>query len=255
MTEQEKNEELRAYIELWGYRRFRKALDQSIQPLLNSLKESNSIGFTYALQALLYNAQPVDESVREFYEFAWYKQSDSFVNWANTTYDAGLEKNDPYMKRMLSSYYSTIGIQHSQIINDTSRRRIDEAFKAAFANNESVTDFEKRLVQEVQMNKSRARIISRTESVMLLNKVMIENAQLLPFEVNKIWIHDHPNLPRNWHLALNNTKKPLMIPFDVLGIPMQYPGDPIGGPENNIGCKCSMLIVPRKDEDGNLIYS
>jgi len=88
-----------------------------------------------------------------------------------------------------------------------------------------------------------------------LNKVMIENAQLLPFEVNKIWIHDHPNVPRNWHLALNNTKKPLLVPFDVLGIPMQYPGDPIGGPENNIGCKCSMLIVPRKDEDGNLIYS
>ena len=85
---------------------------------------------------------------------------------------------------MLSSYYSTIGIQHSQIINDTSRRRINEAFQAAFANNESVTDFEKRLVQEVQMNKSRARIISRTESVMLLNKVMIENAQLLPFEID-----------------------------------------------------------------------
>jgi len=35
-----------------------------------------------------------------------------------------------------------------------------------------------------------------------------------------------------------------MIPFDVGGIPMQYPGDPIGGAENNIGCKCSLVIVP-----------
>lgn len=255
MTQEEKDAELRAYIELWGYRRFRKALDQSIQPLLNSLKESNSIGFTYALQALLYNSQPVDESIREFYEFAWWKQSDAFVNWANTNYNAGLSPNDPNMQRLLNSYYNSIGIEHSKLINDTSRKRINEAFQAAFANNETVDEFEKRLINEVQMNKSRARMISRTESVMLLNRVMIEQAQMLPFEVNKVWIHDHPREPRNSHLALNKVKKPLMIPFDVGGIFMQYPGDPIGGAENNINCKCSLIITPRKDEDGNLISS
>lgn len=255
MTQEEKDAELRAYIELWGYRRFRKALDQSIQPLLNSLKESNSIGFTYALQSLLYNSQPVDESIREFYEFAWWKQSDAFVNWANENYSAGLNSNDPNMQRQLSAYYASIGVEHSKLINDTSRKRINEAFQAAFANNETVDEFEKRLINEVQMNQSRARMISRTESVMLLNRVMIEQAQMLPFQVNKVWIHDHPKEPRNTHLALNKVKKPLLVPFDVGGIFMQYPGDPIGGAENNINCKCSLIITPRKDEDGNLISS
>lgn len=252
MTDQE---ELRAYIELWAYRKFRKALNQSINPLLTSLKESNSIGFTYALQAMLYNPQPIDESIREFYEFAWWTQSNAFVRWANTNYDAGLSFNDPIVQRELNAYYNSIGIEHSKLINDTSRKRINEAFQAAFDNNESVDEFEKRLINEVQMNKSRARMISRTESVMLLNRVMIEQAKLLPFEVNKVWIHDHPREPRNTHLVLNKVKKPLMIPFDVGGVFMQYPGDPIGGAENNINCKCSIVIVPKKDEDGNLISS
>jgi hypothetical protein len=244
MTEEEKNAELRAYLELWAYRKFRKAMNQSINPLLNSLKESNSIGFTYALQAMLYDPMPIDNAITEFYEFAWWSQSSAFVRWANTTYNAGLSDRDPIVIREFNAYYNTIGVEHSKIINDTSRRRIDEAFQQAFANDETVEEFQKRLVQEVQMNKSRARIISRTESVMLLNRVMIEQAKLLPFEVNKVWVHDHPLTPRNWHLALSGTKKPLMIPFDVEGIPMQYPGDPIGGAENNIGCKCSLVIVP-----------
>jgi hypothetical protein len=244
MTEQEKNEELRAYLELWAYRRFRKAMNQSINPLLNSLKESNSIGFTYALQAMLYDPMPIDSAITEFYEFAWWSQSSAFVRWANTNYNAGLIDRDPIVIREFNAYYNSIGVEHSKIINDTSRRRIDEAFQQAFANDETVEEFQKRLVNEVQMNKTRARIISRTESVMLLNRVMIEQAKLLPFEVNKVWVHDHPLTPRNWHLALSGTKKPLMIPFDVEGIPMQYPGDPIGGAYNNIGCKCSLVIVP-----------
>ena len=258
MTQEEFDTKLQKYLEVYGYRLFSKALKQSIQPILDALRESESVAFSYQLSGMLYTGVPIAEAMQTFYNTSWNKQSRGYVKWlkanlpAQATIGVGFE--NPIMDAALKEYFATIGGQHIKDINDTSLKRIQKAFQTALENNEGFRGAERRLMKEVDMSKTRARMIARTESLMVTNACKYTQAELLPIEMEKTWIHDHPKMPRDWHIELNGKTIDLNEKFNADGSMMKHPGDPNGGAHNNINCKCTMLTKAKLDKENNIIY-
>ena len=258
MSQEEFDTKLQKYLEVYGYRLFSKALKQSIQPILDALRESESVAFSYQLSGMLYTEAPIAEAMQTFYNSAWNKQSRGYVKWlkanlpAQATIGVGFE--NPIMDAALKEYFSTIGGQHIKDINATSLKRVQSAFQTALENNEGFRGAERRLVKEVGMSKTRARLIARTESVMVTNASKYTQSELMPIYMEKTWVHDHPKMPRDWHVTLSGKTIDLDKKFNANGYMMKHPGDPAGGIENNANCKCTMLTKAKLDKENNIIY-
>jgi hypothetical protein len=258
MTQEEFDTNLQKYLETYGYRLFSKALKQSIQPIIDALNESESVAFTNSIAGMLYTGVPIADAMQTFYNTAWNKQSRGYVKWlkANLPPEAtiGVGFENPIMDAALKDYFNTIGGQHIKDINDTSLRRVQSAFQTALENNEGFRGAEKRLIKEVGMSKTRARLIARTESLMVTNAAKYTQSEILPIVMEKTWLHDHPKMPRDWHVALSGKTIDLDKKFNVQGTMMRHPGDPAGGLENNANCKCTMLTKAKLDKQNNIIY-
>jgi len=258
MSQEEFDIKLQQYLEVYGYRMFSKALKQSIQPIIDALNQSESVAFTNSIAGMLYTGVPISTAMQTFYNTAWNKQSRGYVKWlkANLPPEAtiGVGFENPIMDAALKEYFNTIGGQHIKDINDTSLRRVQSAFQTALENNEGFRGAEKRLIKEVGMTKTRARLIARTESVMVTNAAKFTQSELMPIEMEKTWLHDHPKMPRDWHIALSGKTIDLDKKFNADGRMMKHPGDPAGGIENNANCKCTMLTKAKLDKENNIIY-
>jgi hypothetical protein len=259
MSQEEFDIKLQLYLETYGYRMFTKALKQSIQPIINALNESESVAFTNSIAGVLYTEVPIADAMQTFYNTAWNKQSRGYVKWlkANLPESAtlGVGFENPIMDAALKDYFNTIGGQHIKDISDTTLKKVQSAFQTALDNNEGFRGAEKRLIKEVGMSKTRARMIARTESVTVTNAAKYTQSEILPIVMEKTWIHDHPKTPRDWHVKLNRTTIDLDKKFNMInGVEMKHPGDPAGGAENNINCKCTMLTKAKLDKENNIIY-
>jgi hypothetical protein len=258
MSQEEFDTKLQQYLEVYGYRMFSKALKQSIQPIIDALNQSESVAFTKSIAGMLYTEVPIADAMKTFYNTAWNKQSRGYVKWlkANLPPQAtiGVGFENPIMDAALKEYFNTIGGQHIKDINATSLKRVQEAFQRALENNEGFRGAERRLIKEVGMSKTRARLIARTESVMITNAAKFTQSELMPIEMEKTWLHDHPKMPRDWHIALSGKTIDLDKKFNVEGTMMRHPGDPAGGIENNANCKCTMLTKAKLDKENNIIY-
>jgi hypothetical protein len=258
MTQEEFDTKLQKYLEVYGYRLFSKALRQSIQPILDALKQSESVAFSYSISAMLYTEVPIANAMQVFYSKAWSKQLRGFITYLKETLPAsatiGVGFENPIMDAALKEYFATIGGQHIRDINATSLKKIQSAFQTALQNNEGFRGAERRLIKEVEMSKTRARMIARTESLMVTNACKFTQAELMDIEMQKTWLHDHPKMPRDWHIDLSGKTIDLNEKFNADGTLMKHPGDPAGGAKNNINCKCTTIIKAKLDEENNIIY-
>jgi len=258
MSQEEFDIKLQLYLEVYGYRMFSKALKQSIQPIIDALNQSESVAFTNSIAGMLYTEVPIADAMKTFYNTAWNKQSRGYVKWlkANLPPEAtiGVGFENPIMDAALKEYFNTIGGKHIKDISDTTLKKVQSAFQTALDNNEGFRGAEKRLIKEVGMSKTRARLIARTESVMITNAAKYTQSEILPIEMEKTWLHDHPKMPRDWHIALSGKTIDLDKKFNADGRMMKHPGDPAGGIENNANCKCTMLTKAKLDKENNIIY-
>ncbi len=57
------------------------------------------------------------------------------------------------------------------------------------------------------------------------------------------------------HIEVDGDKVPEEGMFNVQGNKLLYPGDLVNGhPSNTINCRCALALVPKRDEDGRLIF-
>lgn len=92
------------------------------------------------------------------------------------------------------------------------------------------------------INKNRALLIARTESLTAMNYISHE-ASIQQGVTSKAWLHSIGKSKdyREAHLAISEKVIPINEKFYVNGVFMDYPGDPAGGAENNCNCRCSVL--------------
>lgn len=118
-------------------------------------------------------------------------------------------------------------------------------------NGVSINDIVKQLTGS-DLSYQRSRTIARTETVKAANYGAMQSVKKLGYDTLKIWISARDNrtrrIPRDQadHLHANGMKVPMDEPFKIkdkkgLGyVNMMQPGDPAGGAENCVNCRCTV---------------
>ena len=89
--------------------------------------------------------------------------------------------------------------------------------------------------------------IGRNEGVALFNATRLAKAQLEEQDtgqpLDKMWLSLHDDRVRTTHQHADRQRRPLAADFQVGGFSLRYPGDPLGPPEEVIGCRCVVVVL------------
>jgi hypothetical protein len=255
---------LQTYYAL-GYKRFRYALNQSIHPVLDLIKSTNSSLMAQGMSSQLISEVPISKAIRDFN----YYVSDRTARYLYKTYlkfipeeaNLGIGFGSDKFKYEMGQYMANEGAEHIRKITETTRERVRKAFIDGAREEDTLAKLRKRIVDYTQggldgriNRRARAMLIARTETLMSTAKAKELQFESYQVELEKEWIHDHPKVPRESHLAVNGKVVDKEDSFIVGGVKMRYAGDPRGGISNNANCRCSTIYKPKLDKDGNVIW-
>lgn len=136
-------------------------------------------------------------------------------------------------------------------ITQTTMKNIRDALNKSI---EEGWGFEKTVseLKNLDILKSRARMIVRTESVRAMNYAQLKAADNEKYEVIKTWIaiEDKRTRIQHTHAGVDGEVRDLYTPFSNN---LLFPGDPEGPPEQTINCRCTMGYTFKTDLEGNFI--
>ncbi len=107
--------------------------------------------------------------------------------------------------------------------------------------------------------------IARTESTSAANFGALQSSHVSGFVMEKEWISANDARTRGKkpttgydHYHMNGIKVPQDGKFTLTSSEfgtdlLEFPGDPEGKPGNLINCRCTIALVPKRDDDGNFI--
>lgn len=94
---------------------------------------------------------------------------------------------------------------------------------------------------------NRARVIAQTETTRAYGAGTLaggmEQSRLTGRLLRKRWDTEHDERVRVSHRAVDGEVRDLAMPFYVDGVPLMFPGDPMGPPETVINCRCDLVIL------------
>ncbi len=102
--------------------------------------------------------------------------------------------------------------------------------------------------------------IVRTETTAAANQGAIQAGESSGIQWEKEWISSKNARTRRKpddvfdHYDIDGLKVPKAEKFNVQGDLLDYPGDPKGQPANVINCRCTVAVVPKRDENGRIIF-
>jgi uncharacterized protein with gpF-like domain len=74
-----------------------------------------------------------------------------------------------------------------------------------------------------------------------------ETGQMRAFRISgvnqKQWLSQRDGRVRESHDLVDGQQVAINQNFDVMGVPLEFPGDPVGPPEEIINCRCTMIPV------------
>ena len=125
-----------------------------------------------------------------------------------------------------------------RIINDVLSQTVSEGLGAY----ETATRIRKGLIEEgIKYNQWRALRIARTEIMTASNIGSMEGAKATGEALEKFWIATYDSRTRDTHMVIEAQNPKMMNEtFQVGMYNMQHPGDPAGGAEEVINCRCTI---------------
>lgn len=125
-----------------------------------------------------------------------------------------------------------------RIINGVLEQSVNEGLGAY----ETATRIKRGLIDDgIQYNQWRALRIARTEIMTASNLGSMEGAKATGEALEKFWISTYDSRTRDTHRVVESQNPKMMNePFLVGMYQMQHPGDPAGGPEEVINCRCTI---------------
>lgn len=100
---------------------------------------------------------------------------------------------------------------------------------------------------------NRAVVIARTEAIGALNAAKLESFRAMAEEepdtvFEKVWLATLDVRTRETHRDADGQRVPLGGAFEVGGFSLEFPGDPLGPPQEVINCRCSPLLAEQGEE-------
>ena len=139
----------------------------------------------------------------------------------------------------------------------------DEVYNLVFAeitdtvnaggDNEQVADRVDRVLEYSGSERwpNRARTIAQTEVTRAYGAgtlaAGIEQSRATGRLLQKRWDTEHDTRVRVSHRDVDGQVRDLGMPFYVDGVPLMFPGDPVGPPESVINCRCDLVILNERE--------
>lgn len=164
-------------------------------------------------------------------------------------------------RELINAYLRLYGAGKVRGITETTRRWIVNEIAKGQENNMSFDQVAKMLLSS-DIPKSRAKRISRTETVKFMNLGRFLAADKSNFEKEKVWVSAHDarvrpgeRASRFDHHDAHIQRTDLYESFKVSGEKLMFPGDTSLGASagNVINCRCSFALQSKRDEQGRLI--
>lgn len=140
---------------------------------------------------------------------------------------------------------------------DTMIAVLQEAIDKGWGIDETVKHLE-----DLPLSATQAARIVRTEITRAANTGAMAAGDTFQYEQNKEWISAHDNRVRGYdpkdhasHVALDGQRIDIEDVFvdPRNGDQLRFPGDPLASAESTINCRCSIVLVAKRNDSGRLI--
>jgi len=153
-------------------------------------------------------------------------------------------KKKSYVEGIYQNYMHLYGAQQVRYITETSRNDLQSAFSDVDL---SQDELQTAVTTSLGASAMRAAVIARTETHNAAQYAAIESVKNLANESGKVflkaWVATEDERTRQDHADMDpDNYIPLTQMFDVGGTSMDRPGDPSGGPEQTINCRCVVVM-------------
>jgi len=219
--------------------RITKALEECIAPVLKEIDKGN-------YKTSIVRKADKQPLVRA-YKWLWLTWGKRYGNWFINNFDIPRRKD--FFEDELEVIFAKKTAKKIVLLYGTTQDllipAVQDAIKLA---NEgaSIAKISKEIRKQITdvggaISKGRATTIARTEVIGASNSASYASAKSTGLEIQKAWITGGANI-RDTHLeAEAQGWIPMNDKFQVGGYEMEYPGDPSGGPEEVINCKCTLI--------------
>ena len=181
-----------------------------------------------------------------------------FANWYVNNFQKFITKSvntkpfDDIWRNSFASYGSAIGAQRVTLVSGTAKQTLIKITERLMRDPEFMTlgAVERGRILRNQFNRYsqyQAERLVRTEATAAANFAQTQAAQTIfpPEQLQKEWIASFDDRVRDSHSEAGGSNPiPANQPFIVGGNEMMFPGDPAGGAEECINCRCSVAYFP-----------
>lgn len=168
---------------------------------------------------------------------------------------------DLYESKFLRSIYEWVQTNLGQRIVDVNEYTIEliqQLVTDSIDRNYSVSQMRaylERSLNSPKFTRVRSLRIARTETTTAANHAAFEASEESDLVLDKEWISVLLPTTRHDHRLEDGTAVPKDQRFKMAdGTLMLYPGDPSGPARQVINCNCTIAFVPRRDNNGMLIF-
>ena len=141
----------------------------------------------------------------------------------------------------VQDYIDQFGAQKVDSISDTTKQDIRDILDEGYINGNSVGDIANAIEDASDGLDGRGMTIARTELGGAANYGSFMGASSTGLDLEKGWLAVEDDRTRPDHSDVDGTFVAMGDSFDVGGGPMDYPGDPSGGPDETINCRCTII--------------
>lgn len=246
---------------------FTKTIESDINDFVRDVREIGPEAARSKLGAYAWNVEMM-EVMNKLYR-------ESAVMFGNASYRAigqmGQKASDQYGLNSsfideILNFLVTYGFWLVSLITQTTKRRLNVLVTMLIAEGKTREEIAAAIESDAELKslKSRGKTISRTEVMRASNYSLYLAATKHPYEVEKVWVSRRDGrtrrIPKDYydHWDLDGQTKPLNEPFvsrDKVGriIVSDMPGDPRTPKGFTINCRCTVMFVPKRDNNNNII--
>jgi len=168
-------------------------------------------------------------------------------------------------RQLIINYIHNKGLRRVTMIRNSFINDLANAITKRFDSNmpiDELTQIVSDIVDDPNYYRWQSARVARTETTAAMNFGGMKSADQFGFVLDKEWLSAHDNRVRTHakgdrydHREMDGKKVARHEPFVFNNgfDSLQYPGDPEGEAGNIINCRCSVIMVPRRDKNGRLV--
>lgn len=262
---QQQHIKLKARVQLRTEAKYRSFIREALNnQVLQFLITADQFGFRAALQLVdsVVTQGPIETVLRELYYVEGPKAAKREERYFQAMYGkefdtmrrSGSVKAFTFFKdwaKVFQDFFNTIGFTEVRNITETTRKWLRDQANALLDQDLTFQEIRDALWNSAKkINRKRANVIARTETLTALNNGSHQAAKALPVRMSHTWIATEDDRTRHTHRRLDGETVPLNAPFSNGGM---YPGDPTLKASERIQCRCVEIHTPVRDRNGMLL--